>query len=450
MMKSFPIFYKLLLFIVGTMALVFIILGVAQNLLVPSIFKNDLESKMIESIEAIDIELSSNDVDLHEDIINDFMSTNNGQMMVYDKTGQNLYGNTRDLTIRILIQLNDENIITEEVDTLDQNFMQVMMMKTDYIFLYQRSLEGLNQSISLINDLFIYITSLGIVLSILTAFFISKRFSKPIHQLIHLTQSNDVSLPDTYRNDEFKTLMVSFISMKKRLNDTIDTLKKELEKEKKQDQLSKTFIANISHEIRTPISVIQSAIDLLAVTKDSAKIGTYYKMMQSQIKLIEKLTNNVMIISKLQSNTNSLHKKDEGICTLIEDIINELSLIHPNVPFNHMKLKLDKILSVDALSMRQVINNVLNNAIKFRNKDSIIEIKYEQYQDYFDVKITNQATPIDEAHLPFLNQTFYKVNSDGLGLGLAIVDQIMKAHGGSFYIRNINEGVEVVLRFYDE
>ena len=449
-MKSFPIFYKLLLFIVGTMALVFIILGVAQNLLVPSIYKNDLESKMIASIEALDIELSSNDVDLHEAIINDFMSTNNGRIMVYDKTGQGLFGNTRDLPIRILIQLNDENIITEEVDTLDQNFMQVMMIKTDYIFIYQRTLEGLNQSISLINDLFIYTTSLGIILSILTAFFISKRFSKPIHQLIHLTQSHDVSLPDTYRNDEFKTLMVSFISMKKRLNDTIDTLKKELEKEKKQDQLSKTFIANISHEIRTPISVIQSAIDLLTVTQDSAKIETYYKMMHSQIKLIERLTNDVMLISKLQSNTNSLHKKDEGICTLIEDIINELSLIHQDVHFNHKKPKSDKILSIDALSMRQVINNVLNNAIKFRNKDSIIEIKYEQYQDYFDVMITNQTTPIDEAHLPFLNQTFYKVNSDGLGLGLAIVDQIMKAHGGSFYIRNINEGVEVVLRFYDE
>ncbi len=81
-MKPFPIFYKLLLFIVGTMVLVFIILGVAQNLLVPSIYKNDLESKMIESIEALDIELSSNDVDLHEEIINDFMSTSNGRMMI--------------------------------------------------------------------------------------------------------------------------------------------------------------------------------------------------------------------------------------------------------------------------------------------------------------------------------------------------------------------------------
>jgi hypothetical protein len=182
-MKPFPIFYKLLLFIVGTMVLVFIILGVAQNLLVPSIYKNDLESKMIESIEALDIELSSNDVDLHEEIINDFMSTSNGRMMVYDKTGKGLFGNTRDLPIRILIQLNDENIITEEVDTLDQNFMQVMMIKTDYIFIYQRSLEGLNQSISLINDLFIYITILGIILSILTAFFMSNRFTKNIQQL---------------------------------------------------------------------------------------------------------------------------------------------------------------------------------------------------------------------------------------------------------------------------
>ena len=302
-MKQFPIFYKLILYIVGTMMLVFAILGVAQNLLVPSIYKNDLEFKMIESVEELDIELSSNDFDLHEEIINDFMSTNNGRMIVYDMTGQGLFGNTRDLPIRILIQLNEESIITEEVDISEQNFMQVMMIKTDYIFIYQRSLEGLNQSISLINDLFIYITSLGIVLSVLTAWFISNRFSKPIHQLIQLTQSNELKLPDNHRNDEFKTLMISFISMKKRLNDTIDTLKRELEKEKKQDQLSKTFIANISHEIRTPITVIQSAIDLLTVTKDSAKIETYYKMIHAQIKLIEKLTDDVMLISELQSHT---------------------------------------------------------------------------------------------------------------------------------------------------
>ena len=448
-MKQFPIFYKLLLYIVGTMMLVFAFLGVAQNLLVPSIYKNDLESKMIESIEDLYLDLSLNEIERHEEIINDFISTNNGRMMLYDLTGQGLYGNTNNLPIRILIQLNEESIITEEVDILEQNFMQVLMIKTAYVFIYQRSLEGLNQSISLINDLFIYITSLGIIMSVLTAWFISNRFSKPIHQLIQLTQSNELILPDKHRNDEFKTLMISFISMKKRLNDTIDTLKKELEKEKKQDQLSKTFIANISHEIRTPITVIQSAIDLLKVTKDSTKIETYYKMIHAQIKLIETLTDDVMLISKLQSHTITLNKKDVGICSFIEDITNELSLIHQDVHFNHKQLKSDKILSMDALSMRQVVNNVLNNAIKFRKKDTIIDIKYERYQDYFDVVIANQTTPIDEAHLPFLNQTFYKVNSDGLGLGLAIVDQIMKAHGGAFYIRNIKEGVEVVLRFYD-
>jgi signal transduction histidine kinase len=448
-MKQFPIFYKLLLFIVGIMVIVFVILGVAQNLLVPSIYKNDLESKMIETIEGLYLDLNSSDPDNHLEIVNNFLSTNNGRMMIYDLTGQGLYGNTSNLPIRILIQLNEESIIIEEIDTLDQNFMQVLMIKTEYVFVYQRSLEGLNQSISLINDLFLYITSLGIIMSILTAWFISKRFSKPIHQLIQLTKSNDLSVPYNRRNDEFNTLMVSFISMKKRLKDSIDTLKNELEKEKKQEQLSKTFIANISHEIRTPISVIQSAIDLLTVTSDTDKVEMYYKMIHTQIKLIEKLTDDVMLISKLQSHTNTLNKKHLGIYTLVEDITNELSLIHRDVKFDHIKPKSAKILHIDALSIRQVIINVLNNAIKFRNINAMIEIKYQQYQDYFDILIFNEAKPIEDEHLPFLNQTFYKVNSDGLGLGLAIVDQVMKAHDGSFYIRNIKEGVQVVLRFYD-
>ena len=195
--------------------------------------------------------------------------------------------------------------------------------------------------------------------------------------------------------------------------------------------------------------MIQSAIDLLTVTSDTDKVEMYYKMIHTQIKLIEKLTDDVMLISKLQSHTNTLNKKHVGIYTLVEDITNELSLIHRDVKFDHIKPKSAKILHIDALSIRQVIINVLNNAIKFRNINAMIEIKYQQYQDYFDILIFNEAKPIEDEHLPFLNQTFYKVNSDGLGLGLAIVDQVMKAHDGSFYIRNIKEGVQVVLRFYD-
>jgi signal transduction histidine kinase len=449
-MSKISIFYKQLIFIIITISVIFIVLGITQNLILPTLYKNNLIPSMQQDIDQLDAQLKGKTSNEAENVYHTFSMTLDGRLLVYDLFGTPLYGAQNNLPISLLIQLNNETTIINDIQTQTINALQIIEMKENYIYIYSQSLDGLSQTISLVNTLSLYTIFIGLIFAILMALFISKRITTPIQQLITFTESTDFTIEKFHRNDEFKTLMQAFSSMKKRLYQTIDALKIELEKEKKQDLLSKTFIANVSHEIRTPLAVIQSAMDMIVLTKDVKKREEYVKMMQSHIGLLERLSNDILILSKIQSQTMKVQKQPYLITHLMDEVIRDMKLIHKDIKILHQKPKHEAMLNIDKDRIKQVFMNVLNNAIKFRQNDTPIDIYYSLAYPYFDVVIYNQSDAISEEHLPFLFETFYKVNSDGFGLGLAIVSSLMQSHQGEIFVKNHHQGVEVTLRFMYE
>lgn len=449
-MSKISIFYKQLIFIIITISVVFIVLGITQNLILPTLYKNNLIPLMQQDIDQMDAQLIGKTSNEAENIYNAFSMTIDGRLFVYDLFGTPLYGSQHNLPIALLIQLNNETTIINDIQTQTTNALQIIEMKENYIYIYSQSLDGLSQTIALVNTLSLYTILIGLIFAFLMALFISRRITTPIQQLITFTESTDFSIEKFHYNDEFKTLMLAFSSMKKRLYQTIDALKIELEKEKKQDLLSKTFIANVSHEIRTPLAVIQSAMDMIVLTKDDNKKDEYVKMMQSHIGLLERLSNDILILSKLQSHTMKVQKQPYLTTKLMDEVINDMKLIHKDIIIFHQKPNHEAMLNIDKDRIKQVFINVLNNAIKFRQSDTPIDIHYSIANPYFNVVIYNQSDAISEEHLPFLFETFYKVKSDGFGLGLSIVSSLMQSHQGEIFVKNHHQGVEVTLRFIYE
>lgn len=366
------------------------------------------------------------------------------------KWGLLFFGDSNNLSLSLLIDLNDEQMIISENDINTVNSIQLIQLKDENIYIYTQSLEGLNQTLSLVNALSIYILIIGIIGSIIASFLISKRLTKPIHQLIKFVDSEDVMLQNFNRKDEFNTLMLAFSNMKKHLRQNIEALKLELEREKKQDLLSKTFIANVSHEIRTPLSVIQSAMDMVLMSTDATKKETYTDMIYRQISLLERLSQDILMLSKLQSHVLKLHVESVNLFEFVDEVISEFHLIYETIDIKHLKPSHDVMLNFDKIRLKQVFTNLLNNAIKFNNNHAPIEITYQINKPYVYVMIYNSSLPISEDHLPHLTNPFYKVNSEGFGLGLSIVKNIMAAHQGNIFIKNHQKGVEITLRFNNE
>lgn len=448
-MKRIPIFYKQLIFILVTMLFIFSILIIAQNLILPSLYKNNIEVMMKNQIDQLNEALTTSSED-DEEIYLDFIKSIDGKISIYDKMGSPLFGDSKNLSLSLLIDLNDEQMIISENDINTVNSIQLIQLKDEIIYIYTQSLEGLNQTLSLVNSLSIYILIIGIICSIIASLLISKRLTKPIHQLIKFVDSEDVMLQNFNRKDEFNTLMLAFSNMKKHLRQNIEALKLELEREKKQDLLSKTFIANVSHEIRTPLSVIQSAMDMVLMSNDATKKETYTDMIYRQISLLDRLSQDILMLSKLQSHVLKLHLESVNLFEFVDEVISEFHLIYETIDIKHLKPSHDVILNFDKIRLKQVFTNLLNNAIKFKNNHSAIEITYQINKPYVYVMIYNSSLPISEDHLPHLTNPFYKVNSEGFGLGLSIVKNIMASHQGNIFIKNHQKGVEITLRFNNE
>lgn len=448
-MKKIPIFYKQLIFILVTMLFIFSILIIAQNLILPSLYKNNIEVMMKNQIDQLNEAFNASSED-DEEIYLDFINSIDGKISIYDKIGSPLFGDSNNLSLSLLIDLNDEQMIISENDINTVNSIQLIQLKDENIYIYTQSLEGLNQTLSLVNALSIYILIIGIICSFIASLLISKRLTKPIHQLIKFVDSEDVMLQNFNRKDEFNTLMLAFSNMKKHLRQNIEALKLELEREKKQDLLSKTFIANVSHEIRTPLSVIQSAMDMVLMSTDATKKETYTDMIYRQISLLERLSQDILMLSKLQSHVLKLHVESVNLFEFVDEVISEFHLIYETIDIKHLKPSHDVMLNFDKIRLKQVFTNLLNNAIKFKNNHAPIEIMYQINKPYVYVMLYNSSLPISEDHLPHLTNPFYKVNSEGFGLGLSIVKNIMSSHQGNIFIKNHQKGVEITLRFNNE
>lgn len=446
-MRTLSIFYKQLIFILVTMLMVFLILIISLNLILPRLYKDNMMTQMIHQIEEFNNIVKSNPQEDIDVLYLDYIRTIDGRLSMYDTLGSPIDGASNQLPVSLLISLNNESIIVNEIETSMLHSIQIIELKEDYIYIYVQSLDGLSQTLSLINRLSIYILIFGIILSIIMALLISRRLTIPIRQLIAFTESEDAIIEKFHRKDEFNTLMMAFSNMKKHLHQNIQALKIELEKEKKQDVLSKTFIANVSHEIRTPLAVIQSAIEMVTITQEDNKKETYFKMIQNQILLLERLSQDILVLSKLQSHTMKLHLEPLHVREVINEVIDEMMVIYKEVDVKVEKLTNDVIIEFDYLRLKQVFTNVLKNAIKFRTPHTPIEISYQIDKNDIELSIYNQSHPILAEDLPYLMDTFYKVQSDGFGLGLSIVKNIMESHQGEICIRNYKKGVEVTLRF---
>ena len=229
---------------------------------------------------------------------------------------------------------------------------------------------------------------------------------------------------------------------------------KEIEKAKSQ------FFANLSHEIKTPINIIYSCIQLLEVNKingEKALSDAYNKydntLKQNCYRLL-RLVNNLVDMTKIDSGYMKLIFINCEIVSLVEDIT--LSII-PYVESKNINIVFDTYIEeleirCDPESMERVILNLLSNAIKFTNKDGNISVIVEADDKYLFIRVKDDGIGISKDIREDIFSRFVQEDkslnrkNEGSGIGLALVKSLVELHDGEVYLEDVSEGSEFVVK----
>ncbi|NCA93264.1 sensor histidine kinase [bacterium] len=293
-------------------------------------------------------------------------------------------------------------------------------------------IKGIDNVIS--NGVIILCISIGVALFIagLLSFVLSFSFTKPLNKMnltaIKLANGDYSAKTGITQRDEIGTLAENMDILAARL----DIASRESEK---LEGLRRDFIANISHELRTPVTVIRGSLEALCdgVVTDENQISEYYSRMLSESKHLQRLVSDLLDLSRLQNTDFKLDMSDISFCDIISDVMKSAKTLAKEKNININFVNRAEACSVygDYGRLRQMIMIVLDNAVKFSPQNGNITIKLEKNEKLI-LSVLDEGPGIPKEEIPYIFDRFHKIKSEenktGTGLGLAIARQIAIRH----------------------
>lgn len=299
---------------------------------------------------------------------------------------------------------------------------------------------------------------------LITAFVIVTVYSwqivRPIFGLNRITKKLaglDFSeqVPET-RIPELNELGKSVNSLSKSLEFNLSTLKekneqleREIEKEKQSEEIRKQFIANASHELKTPIAIIQSYAEGIKYDDTRESVEEYSDIIIDEADKMTNLIVRLMEMVKYDSIYFTPAFEEFDLSRAIHNFIEPMTLIFAEKGITTEVEIPDNIKCYgDRDLLRQVFSNYISNAISHCEGEKIIRISLEPGRDFSTVKVYNTGKHIDEQDLPYIWQSFYRADkahsrAEGrFGLGLSIVKTIQEIHNCKYGVENVDGGVE--------
>ncbi len=207
------------------------------------------------------------------------------------------------------------------------------------------------------------------------------------------------------------------------------------------ESMQKDFAANVSHELKTPLTAIKGFIETIqAIPQDHElrECENFLKIIEKNVNRMIELINDLLVLSKLERLQGTDIKVEEhDISALVHSAVSACrqSLSEKNIPVSikcHEKI----LAKVDPVLMEQAIINLVDNAVKYSDKGKPISIEIKQNKNFIDIYVKDRGRGIDKSHLKKIFNRFYRVdkarsrNQGGTGLGLAIVKHIVHYHNG--------------------
>ncbi len=399
------------------------------NYIVDMILENQTENNIMTKIEELLLKYNAR-IDIYTPAgVAIYSSENAPKMMAIDKTA-------------ILIEISKGNkVVNNFKDTrLGSNILiiglpAIQNNKLKAALIMSVPLASVNETVATLKEQLLIISIILIGFSAILSYWFSRFFTKPILEI----------------NKAAKTMAEGNLSIKVAVNskdelgmlsDTINHLSSQLQKI---EQLRKELIANVSHEFRTPLTLIKGYAETI---RDVKGLSTEKREKQMNIIIEESdklnnMINDILDLSQIQSDYYILEMSDFRIGETIETVKNRLLfLIEEKGLCVKVNFDSEMLIYGDERRIEQVLFNLLNNAINHSKEGDVIEIRVVDQDSIAVVEVLDQGDGIAAQDIPYIWDRFYKVHNGennkhmGSGLGLAIVKSILKAHKSNFGVES--------------
>ncbi len=344
---------------------------------------------------------------------------------------------------KLIEKLNSNNTINLSLTSSVSGLEMLMYGKkisvnlANYYLVINTPLELLESYVDFILKQYLYLSLIVIVLALVVSFLLANRITSPIVNM----QKEAIKLADGDYHVSFKSDRQSYSE----INDLANTLDDATDKLSKIDELRKDLLANVSHDLRTPITLIRSYAEMIKdISGDNpVKRNEHLDVIIDETEYLTKLINDMQEYSKLQAGYINLNKSNFDIkkttlrvCDLLDGLLKEKNIV--------LKKKLKSVIVYgDETKISEVIYNYLSNAIKHSYDNSKIYITMKDSEDslYFEVK--DEGEGISEEALPYVWDRYYKIdknfrrNENSTGLGLAIAKAILEAHRAKYGVVSV-------------
>lgn len=346
--------------------------------------------------------------------------------------------------------------------------MLIAQLDNSYNLYIRMPVASIEESVKISNEFLYIIAVFIIIIGGMVVSIVSRRFSEPIVELNEIAKNmSNLNFSQKYKkskeNDEIDMLGESINKLSDKLQSTIAQLKntnieleKDIEEKSQIDEMRKSFISDVSHELKTPIALIQGYSEGLIedVNSDDESRKFYAEVILDEATKMDKLVKQLLELMKLEYGKMEFNNSEFNIVELENEILRKSQvMIEKEKIIIENKLEGEIKVYADDFYIDQVLTNYITNAIKYSieiNGEKRVKIENEilKEQNKVRIKIFNTFEQFSEEDMVRIWNRFYKVDmsrnrdNGGNGIGLSLVKAIMNNYGNSYGVKNVAGGVE--------
>lgn len=499
---------KLILILCGLLAMTILGCWLANQLFLPIYYQHSKISTLSDSFRKInyivkndsDIGKSPGDSGLSEKSINTLDSlTENGSMNAYLFQINDYFGilqynfcypsadslsnvqkeNVRDKTVDYVVGLVNGYVEKEGRELIKGNNRYQVFKSYDerigsyYLELFGRidsgefvyistNYQSMRESVAVSNRFLAYIGLIAVLISGVLLFVIGNNFTKPIlHMTDIATRMSQLDFEAKYpveTKDEIGRLGTSINTLSERLEETISELKsannelqKDIENKIQIDEMRKEFLSNVSHELKTPIALIQGYAEGLHdnINDDSESREFYCDVIMDEADKMNKMVKKLLTLNQIEFGKNQISFERFDIVQVIRSVIQSATLLADQKGAEIYMEEMDPVyVWADEYMVEEVVTNYISNAINHVDGEKRIRVTLEMREKVVRVHVFNTGEKIPESDLDKIWIKFYKVDKartrayGGSGIGLSIVKAIVESMNQQCGVNNCSDGVD--------
>lgn len=465
--------------LISCVLLAFLIIN--MNFLEPYYISNK-KTEFVKMYDALNSAMENGTIDTEEkaEELWHLAEKNNLSYLIVDEMNSQVFTNVhnmdmleRQLAGYLLNQAQKDSKILSSTDEYQLTRSRNPWNKEEYIemwgafedgsrFLIRSPIESIRESAEISNRFLVIIGSFMVMICAVLIWYFSKKLTDPILELAALSERMaDLDFEARYTSggkNEIGNLGDNFNRMSRKLESTISELKsannsllKDIEQKERLEKMRNDFFGNVSHELKTPIALIQGYAEGLkeGVSEDAKSREFYCDVIMDEASKMNQMVRNLLALNQLEFGNEEVEYERFDLTAVICGVLQSMEILAQQDEIQVIFRQTEPVyVWADEFKVEQVIRNYVSNAFHHAGFEKVIEVKISRQDERAKVTVFNTGMPIPQEDIGHIWDKFYKVDKahtreyGGNGIGLSIVKAVMESFHQKYGVNNYDNGVE--------